>query len=292
MHYGINMPNFGIDARTLAEMAHEAEGAGWDGFFLWDHMMMGSMPTNDPWVTLTAIALATERIRIGTMVTPVPRRRPAKLAREAATLDLLANGRLILGVGIGLHQWEWQEMGEEANTKVRGAMLDEALDLMTAIWSGEPVRHHGMHYTVEVSLPDGTTARFLPRPQQQPRIPIWVAGMWPNKPPFRRAARWDGVFPMKAVSEFGKDPAFAPDEIRPVVAYTRAHRASDAPFDVVVGGVTDLSREGVAHHMADYAEAGATWWMEDISPWPYGWDWQGPWPVEAMRARVRQGPPR
>jgi alkanesulfonate monooxygenase SsuD/methylene tetrahydromethanopterin reductase-like flavin-dependent oxidoreductase (luciferase family) len=294
MHYGINIPNFGDtgDPRTLAEMAREAEQAGWDGFFLWDHMMIGSLPTSDPWVALTAIALATERIRIGTMVTPVPRRRPAKLAREAATLDVLSNGRLILGVGIGLLAWEWEEMGEEADTKQRGAMLDEALDVMTEMWSGEPVRHHGTYYHVDVSLPDGTTARFLPRPQQQPRIPIWVAGMWPNKPPFRRAARWDGIFPIKAVSEFGKDPAFRPAELRAAVDYTRAHRTSDAPFDVIVGGVTDRADADAAAQVAAYAEAGATWWMEDISPWPYGWDWQGPWPVAAMWARVRQGPPK
>ncbi|HKD76471.1 MAG TPA: LLM class flavin-dependent oxidoreductase [Ktedonobacterales bacterium] len=294
MFYGISIPNFGdtSDPRTLAEMAREAEDAGWDGFFVWDHVMFMPSPTSDPWIALAAIALATQRIKLGPMVTPLPRRRPVKLARETATLDRISNGRLILGVGIGVREWEWDDMGEATDLKVRGDMLDEGLDLLVKLWSGEPVRHHGQYYTVDVTLPDGSTAAFYPHPVQQPRIPIWVAGMWPNKKPFRRAAQWEGVYPIRA-GDFDEASALKPDDVRAITAYTSAHRASGDPFDIVIAGETpggDLARG--ADITASYAEAGCTWWIEDISPWPFGWKWEGPWPVEAMRERVRQGPPR
>src|SRR5919202_2507053 len=195
MRYGVTVPNFGecCDPRTLADIAREAEAAGWDGFFLWDHVQLMPTPTVDPWVALTAIALATRRIRIGPMVTPVPRRRPIKLARETVSLDHLSDGRLILGVGIGGGPWEWDYFGEESDLRTRGAMLDEALELLTRIWTGQPVLHEGRFYRVRGDFgpgrPEVNPTPLLPRPRQSPRIPIWVAGTWPKKPPFRRAAR-------------------------------------------------------------------------------------------------------
>lgn len=291
MHFGITIPPFAdfFDPRALAEAARDAETAGWDGFFIWDHMLFGPIPVADPWVALTAIALSTERIRIGPLVTPLPRRRPTKLGRETLSLDHLSGGRLILGVGIGNFAWEWEYLGEEPDLKTRGAMLDEGLEVLTRIWSGEPFQHHGQHYTVEGELPDGSrSAQFVPAARQSPRIPIWVAGSWPNKPPFRRAARWDGVVPMKADGS-----TIMPADLREIVAYIKEHRAGDDPFDVVCGGATPGDEPAKAAEIASsYAEAGLTWWLEGIDPWRYGWQWEGAWPVAQMRERIRQGPPR
>lgn len=296
MQYGLSIPNFGdsFQPRALATLAHEAEAAGWDGFFLWDHVMFGQYPTADLWIALAAIALQTERIKIGPLVTPLPRRRPVKLARETVTLDHLSNGRLILGVGSGGHPWEWEQLGEAGDHKTRGAMLDEGLDLLTQLWSGEPVSYHGKYYTVQAQLPgDSGPARFLPRPVQTPRIPIWVAGTWPNKPPFRRAARWEGVFPILASSDMSPESGLQPADMRAIIAYTSTYRHSDAPLDVVIAGVTPSDDHArAAAKVAPYIDAGCTWWIEDISPWAYGWNWQGDWPVAAIQERIRQGPPR
>jgi alkanesulfonate monooxygenase SsuD/methylene tetrahydromethanopterin reductase-like flavin-dependent oxidoreductase (luciferase family) len=297
MRYGIAIPPFAefADVRALAGLAREAQAAGWDGFFIWDHMVFGGFPIADPWIALSAIALATSRIRIGPMVTPMPRRRPVKLARETITLDHLSNGRLILGVGIGAGPCEYEYLGEEGDPKVRGEMLDEGLEVLTRIWSGEPFSFDGKHYSIhgtsgwEQSATPGE-ARFQPPSLQQPRIPVWVAGTWPNKPPFRRAARWDGVYPIKASKTF---ELLTPAEVREISAYTRDHRGSAVPFDIVIPGQTEGdSAAADVERVAPYAEAGATWWLEDLQPWRFGWQEQGPWPVEEMRERVRCGPPR
>ena len=166
MQFGLTLPNFGpyADARLLASLAKEAEAAGWDGFFLWDHVLFGDQPVVDPWVALTAVALATERVRLGPLVTPLPRRRPVKLAREAVTLDHLSYGRLVLGLGIGLLSWELGDLGEEPDLRTRAAMLDEGLAVLTGLWSGRPFSHHGRHYTVNALLPgaSGPAALRLP----------------------------------------------------------------------------------------------------------------------------------
>ncbi|TME39620.1 MAG: LLM class flavin-dependent oxidoreductase [Chloroflexi bacterium] len=296
MRYGLTVPNFGdcFDPRLLAEMAHEAEDAGWDGFFIWDHVQFMPTPTVDPWVALTAIALATRRIRLGPMVTPVPRRRPVKLARETVSLDYISDGRLVLGVGIGLGPWEWDYMGEQTDVRVRGEMLDEALDLLVRFWTGEPVLHEGHHYRFRGDFgpgrPEVNPTPLLPPPRQTPRIPIWVAGTWPRKPPFRRAARWDGVVPLG--EDRGAGPRMTPEEVRDMLAYIRSHRTHDTDFDVVIGGHTGgLDRDADRATVEPYISAGATWWLEDVSPWPFGWNWHGPWPLSTMRDRIRRGPP-
>src|SRR3954452_1450283 len=183
MQRAINVPNFGAfgDARVLVELAQETEAAGWDGFFLWD-LVTGLPPHNypvaDPWTALAAVAMATERIRIGPMVTPLPRRRPWQVARQAVTLDRLSGGRLTLGVGIGVNTAdEYSRFGEPADDKTHGAQLDEALDVITGLWSGQPFEYAGMHYTIEART------QFLPTAVQQPRIPIWVAGAWTGTKP-------------------------------------------------------------------------------------------------------------
>ena len=231
MKYAINIINFGDcgDAATLAELARTAEDVGWDGFFVWDHIAWDGriMPMVDPWVALTAIATSTNRIRIGAMVTPLPRRRPWKFARETVSLDYLSSGRMIVGVGIGDALAEFKNLGEEADLKTRGAMLDEGLQVVNGLWSGKPFSFVGEHYTVK-------DAQFLPATLQQPRIPIWVGGKWPNRAPFRRAAQWDGVFPIFS----GTDPVSYPTQIREMMRFLLDHRESDDSFDVTVQGST------------------------------------------------------
>ncbi|MFL5732671.1 MAG: LLM class flavin-dependent oxidoreductase [Chloroflexia bacterium] len=287
MRYGMNSPIFGdyADVRLLAARAREAEDAGWDGFFVWDHVQWSGeddgeprRPAVDPWIALTAIALNTERVRIGPLVTPLPRRRPWKVARETVTLDNLSRGRLILGVGLGFPPGlEYGDFGEETADKVRAEKLDEGLEVLTGLWSseGEPFRYDGRHYKI-------SNAIMLPRPLQQPRIPVWVAGFWPgSKAPFRRAARWDGVVPILPGET---PPEQGPDLVREMLAYIQQHRQSQSPFDLVVTGQTvgDGTEEDTRLVRA-YAEAGATWWLEDVS------HWRGS--PSVVRERIRKGPP-
>jgi len=282
MRFGIDVPNHGpySDPRLLAELAREAEAAGWDGFFIWDHLVRWNdrrLPVADPWVALAAMASTTERIRLGPMVTPLARRRPWKLARETVTLDHLSGGRLILGVGLGARsEAEFEAFGDEGNPVQRATMLDEGLEVLTGLWSGQPFGYYGIHYQIQET-------QFVPPPVQSPRIPIWVAGTWPRKRPFRRAANWDGAFPLGA----GRShlDMMTPDEIRQVVAYVKQQRTSPSPFDIVHAGLTpgeNTSQD--AETVLAYAEAGVTWWLENITPQ------RGP--LETMRERIRSGPPR
>ena len=227
------------DPRLVARLAADAEAAGWDGVFLWDHITYRDPVQSlaDPWVALSAVATATTRVRIGPMVTPLPRRRPVVVARQTATLDQLSDGRLVLGVGIGGDRSrEFSATGEQVDDRLRGAMLDEALEVLQAAWSGELVQHSGEHYVV-----DGV--RFLPPPVQRPGPPIWVAARYGNRAPLRRAARWDGVFPIDLDS---------PDQLAEVVADVRSLRGDERPFDVVVGLPPGTDPR-------PYGDAGATW---------------------------------
>jgi len=278
MNFAVGIPNhheYG-DPRVIVELGRDAEAAGWDGVFVWDHMAARepAIDATDPWVVLGAIAAITERVRLGAMVTPIPRRRPWKLARETVALDLLSGGRAIFGAGLGAAvDQEFAAFGEETDARVRADRLDEGLEVLTALWSGEEVTHRGEHFTV------GPTT-FRPTPVQRPRIPIWIAGRWPNKRPFRRAARWDGVFPTEEGLPWDQMPT--PETLAQAVAYTREQRTDPAPFDVILEGFSAGSDDGAT--VAPYAEAGLTWWVEKI-----GW-FRGP--LEEMRARVRAGPPR
>jgi alkanesulfonate monooxygenase SsuD/methylene tetrahydromethanopterin reductase-like flavin-dependent oxidoreductase (luciferase family) len=275
MRFAINTPNFGVysDPLLMSELAHDAEEAGWDGFFLWDHIGAGwTEPISDPWVMLAAMGMSTRRIKLGPIVTPLPRRRPWKLAREAVTLDHLTGGRVVLGAGIGSDLGkEFSCFNESTDDRLHAEMLDEGLEVLVKLWSGEKFSYAGKHYRLEDAL-------FLPTPVQQPRIPVWVAGLWPNKRPFRRAALWDGVCPI------GRDGAMTPDDFKDMISYVREHRTSDAPFEVMHGSKTpgkDPAEDAAL--VAPYAEAGVTWWSE-------GFDWTNPLP--AVRERIRKGPPR
>jgi alkanesulfonate monooxygenase SsuD/methylene tetrahydromethanopterin reductase-like flavin-dependent oxidoreductase (luciferase family) len=277
MRFGINVPNFGPtgDARLLADLAHEAEQRGWDGFFLWDHIGADwgpDTPFADPWLALTAMVMTTSTLTLGLVVTPLPRRRPWKVAREAVTLDHLSSGRLILGVGIGGdHGQEFSCYGESTDDKLHGAMLDEALEVITGLWSGEPYNFAGAHYQIH-------GARYLPTPLQRPRIPIWVAAVWPNKKPMRRAARWDGLCPLM------DNQQMSADDLREAMAFVRPLLPPGKSFDVLAyGGTTGTDAAADGAKVGAYAEAGATWWQESMAPDDT---------LAYIRERIRLGPPK
>ncbi len=272
MRFAINVPNFGAfaDTRALAQLAREAEEAGWDGFFLWDHIGGWPAPTADPWVALAALAMTTSR----TLVTPLPRRRPWKVARETTTLDHLSNGRLILGVGIGDDATgrEYSAYGEQGDNRLHGAMLDEALDVVAGLWGAEPFPYRGKHYTLR-------DVHFLPAPVQRPRIPIWVAATWPHQRPVRRAARWDGLCPIRM-----DEQPVTPEQVREMLAIVHETRPATEPFDVVLAGYTGhLSAAAATAQLGPLAEAGVTWWQEGLMPTDS---------LDDLRARLQQGPPR
>jgi alkanesulfonate monooxygenase SsuD/methylene tetrahydromethanopterin reductase-like flavin-dependent oxidoreductase (luciferase family) len=288
MKFGLSLPNFNAfgDVHLLISLAKDAEAAGWEAFFLWDHMIFDDIarPVVDPWVALAAIATNTRSIRIGTMLTPLPRRRPWKVARETITLDHLSGGRLTLGVGLGDPvKWEYGFFHEETDPKIRAKMLDEGLEILTGLWSGQPFGFRGQHYQLEPMT-------FLPLPLQTPRIPIWVGGGWPNKAPFRRAARFDGVFPL------GTNGPMTPENWRELLEFIHTYRDRPGPFDAAHGGSTlGLEPHAAAQIIAQYSQAGVNWWIEDISPYGLGLEWDQPWPeemVERLKIRIRQGPPR
>ena len=266
MRYCVSLPNAGVcgDARTLAELAAVAEDAGWDAVMLEDYIVYQSrqdIPTHDPWVALAAMAMRTERIRLGTLVTPLARRRPWKLAREAVTLDHLSNGRLILGVGLGdSSDASFTHFGEETDARIRAEMLDEALDLLVGFWSGEPFSYDGKHYRVrEVTC--------LPRPVQSPRIPIWIGGAYPNKGPLRRAVRWDGACLYQAESTGRAEDTgegLSPQQVQELKRFADSLRPASAPFDIVVGRDRRNDIEQERAHIRSLAAAGATWWQEWI----------------------------
>jgi alkanesulfonate monooxygenase SsuD/methylene tetrahydromethanopterin reductase-like flavin-dependent oxidoreductase (luciferase family) len=230
----------------------------------------------DPWVALTAVAAATENILLGPLVTPLPRRRPWELARQTVSLQNFSGGRLILGVGLGEPtEWDFRYFGLETDPVIRGEHLDEGLAILTGLWSGEKFGFAGEHYTLEPMT-------FLPKPVSP--IPIWVGGSWPNRRPFRRGARYDGVVPMLNAD-------LSVETLEPVVEFVASHRDTDAPFDVVVSGASEPDGGGVPPGMSTVA----TWWLEDISPLRWGWDWPQlaqEWDLGALRERIIAGPPR
>lgn len=285
MRYSINIPNFGdfADPRIVAELAVAAEQAGWDGLFVWDHVVHDKerrrgQPFGDPWMLLTAAALATTRIRLGPLVTPPARRRPEQLARQVATLDALSGGRVVFGAGLGGPiEDEFATFGEPTDPVVLAERLDESLELMARYWSGERVDHDGRHYTVR-------DAELLPATTQRPRPPVWIAGIWPTRRPMRRAARWDGAVPMFAEARHGVVPPVG--QVRELAAFLAEHRDADRPFDLVLGGATRGDPGAAAELVAPLADAGATWWDERQLR-----DSAEVHSMSAVSARVGHGPP-
>lgn len=254
MQYGVYISNYALkgDPRNFVKLAKEAEECNWDGFFIWDHINPETAFKNgvaDPWITLSGIAAVTERIRIGTTVTPLPRRRPQKVARETASLDILSNGRLILGVGLGGPSDAEFEC-EDTSTRIRAEKLDESLDIINGLWSGEPYSFQGKHYKVD-------EVTFKPIPIQKPRIPIWCAGSWPLKRPFERAVKYDGVFPL------GLSGDLELSDYEDIGNFVAKHRTSKDPFDIVCMGVStgDPKKDSWIDVCAEY---GSTWYVEVI----------------------------
>ncbi|MGC5014118.1 LLM class flavin-dependent oxidoreductase [Streptosporangium sp. DT93] len=236
------------DPLVVARLAAEAEETGWDGFFVWDRLTWPAPVERvaDPWISLAAAATATCSLRLGPMVTPVARRRPAKLARETASLDRLSGGRLTLGVGLGgdLYGAEFARTGERADDRGRARMLDEALEVLTSAWSGRPVRHRGPHYVVD-------DLTFLPTPVQRPRVPIWAGGYAGRRGPLRRAAGLDGFFPVELRH---------PEQLAEIGETIRGLRPDPAaPYDIAVP-----LRPGA--DPAAYVAAGATWCLTEFEP--------------------------
>lgn len=280
MKFGVTLPITGVDGdvRQIAECAALAEQCGWDAVWVEDYILSfggAKEPVFDPWLAMTAAALATKKIRIAITVTPLARRRPWKVAREAVTLDHLSNGRLILGVGVGMSEdASFANFSEAKDTKQRSEMLDEALEILAGLWSGKPFHFDGKHYKFAEST-------FLPAPVQKPRIPIWIGGGWPRKQFTARAMRWDGACPFK-VDAKGNMAMLNADDVREMKATLEAGRKNSAPLDIVVGGGTgNLSKAAIAAQIKPMADAGATWWSEMTSN-------KG----TPLRKRIQQGPPR
>jgi alkanesulfonate monooxygenase SsuD/methylene tetrahydromethanopterin reductase-like flavin-dependent oxidoreductase (luciferase family) len=277
MRFGWVLP-YG-DARTAAELAAVAEEHGWDGFFVWEGVW-----AIDPWVSLAAVAMRTERIRMGTMLTPLPRRLPWELAGQVATLDNLSGGRVILPVGLGATDDRWWLFEDDPGRRVRAEQMDEALELIQALWSGEPVTYEGAHYRArpaQIMLP--------PRPMQRPRVPIWVVGAWPRPKSMRRAARVDGWLPAHMPRD-GGHRELTPELLGEGIGWLRERRASEGlsmeGYDVVAEGTTPADRAAAAEIVRPWAEAGATWWIDA--------DWSDMEPGRVRAAaleRLRAGPP-
>jgi alkanesulfonate monooxygenase SsuD/methylene tetrahydromethanopterin reductase-like flavin-dependent oxidoreductase (luciferase family) len=271
-------PCFADDPADLVRLAVEAEEAGFDGFFLWDHITWsdhGLGPSIvDPWAVLSVIAARTERLVIGPMITPVPRRRPWVLARQTVTLDLLAGGRTVFGVGLGSPaRGDFGLFGDPADDRTRAAMLDEGLDLIAGLWSGEVVEFHGQHYNVG-------PVRFTPTPAHGGKIPVWVGGVLPSLAGMRRAARWDGAVPIRYRDHALVRPTA--DDIASVRDLVRELRGSVDGFDLVVWAEVADNPASLAEELPPYEEAGATWWIETARPPRPDW-------YEQLLRRIRSG---
>jgi alkanesulfonate monooxygenase SsuD/methylene tetrahydromethanopterin reductase-like flavin-dependent oxidoreductase (luciferase family) len=274
MRYGIVTANLGeyADPRVAVRLAVAAEAAGWEAFFVWDHLgFVWGAPSGDPWVILSAVAASTTRLKLGLSLTPLARRRPHVVANAMTSLDLLSGGRAIFGAGLGGVPDEFTAFGESDEATRRAAMLDEGLMILDGLWSDETVSHRGQYYAVEgVSL--------APLPLQRPRIPIWIGGE--GAPALRRAARWDGWLAPATSHDGTPTMAKSPERIAEMVATIRRHRTTTAPFEVAIDGYSEAGDPALPRA---YQAAGATWWLESIH------GMRGT--LGEMVARVEAGPP-
>ncbi len=262
MRYGFVVP--WADADAVGDLAAIAEESGWDGLFVWEPVW-----GVDAWIALALAAVRTSHIRLGTMLTPPSRRRPAELASQVATVDRLSEGRVILSVGLGAVDSGFGEFGEETDRKVRAELMDECLDIVTGLWAGQPFSYDGAHHTIRP-----TAFPTIGDIVQQPRVPIWCVGAIGRERSMARALRWDGLLPQV----IGADEVTQPTLEQ--IAIVRAE-VGDRDYDIVIEG------EGSQHSPAAWADAGATWWIESM------WHAVGEAePVLAASDRLRDGPPR
>jgi alkanesulfonate monooxygenase SsuD/methylene tetrahydromethanopterin reductase-like flavin-dependent oxidoreductase (luciferase family) len=270
MHYGIEVVPFGdfSDPRNIIHLAQRAETSGWEGLWIWDHMLI-PYGAGDPWVTLAAVAATTRSIKLCVGVSPLPRYRPHLLARTLASLDLLSQGRVIFSTGLGIAP-DFVPFGEAGDDKTRAAMLDEGLDLLAGYLSGEETSLQGKYYTAN-------NVRLVPSALQKPRLPVWIGGN--SQAAMRRAARWDGWI-MGTVDE-KSNITKTPDQIATQVGYICQHRTAATPFDIAVDGVSKAGESGLVR---EYEQAGATWWFEIIH--------QLRGTQEELEQRIQAGPPK
>jgi alkanesulfonate monooxygenase SsuD/methylene tetrahydromethanopterin reductase-like flavin-dependent oxidoreductase (luciferase family) len=277
MKYGFVMP-FG-DARTVADAARAAERAGWDAIFAWEPVW-----GNDAWICLTAAAMVTERIRLGTMLTPLSRMRPWKLASETATLDVLSGGRVILAVGLGAPDSGFAAFGEQTDRRVRAELLDEGLAILTGLWAGEPLTFQGKHYRVDTL--SHRVAGPQPLPVQRPRIPIWVVGAHGRPASMRRAAAYDGLLPTVIGADGGH--TLSPERLPAILDEVRALRGDTGGYEIIVESEPpNDDRAAAAAKARAWAAAGATWWLESLWELP-----QEPGQLPSVLRRIAEGPPR
>jgi alkanesulfonate monooxygenase SsuD/methylene tetrahydromethanopterin reductase-like flavin-dependent oxidoreductase (luciferase family) len=279
MRFGVNLP-YTLGPREAADLARLAEEAGWDGVFYWDGIQSDEYDhAYDPWVTLAAMAMRTERVRLGPMITPLARRRPWKLARETVSLDHLSGGRLTLCAGLGwVPDGGFSRVGEATDRQTRAERLDEGLAVVDALWKAEPLTFHGRHYQVE-------DLRLAPPPLQSPRIPVWVVARWPYPKSIERALQWDGAIVEKQLTRF-EDPRswnLPAEEFEAIRARAASSRAE--PFDIVIEGDTCLAGGAARELPRRYAAAGVTWWLESV------WTSLHAPGIPAIRERIEAGPP-
>jgi alkanesulfonate monooxygenase SsuD/methylene tetrahydromethanopterin reductase-like flavin-dependent oxidoreductase (luciferase family) len=268
----------GGEPRAQVELARAAEAAGWDGVFTWDGIHVGDeIETYDPWTLMGAMALATERVRLGAIISPLSRRRPWKVARETTTVDRLSDGRLVLPVGLGaVEDRGVTGLGEAADRRIRAERLDEALEILVGLWSGEPFGYAGRHYRFEPMA-------FQPTPVQRPRIPIWVVGAWPSERSMSRVLRYDGLLPYWLPKTTGLARPETPEQLAQMRDWIAERRSLDG-FDIAMEGMTPADDPvAAADAVRRWGEAGATWWIES--------DWSN-FELEPMRRRIEAGPPR
>ena len=274
LKYGLALP-YGA-ARVTARLSQLAEEAGWDGCFVGDAIWC-----EDPMIGLAAAAMTTRRIRLGTMITPMPLRRPWKVASESLALDRLSDGRLILGLGAGAVWMGWHGFPDEVtDAKARAEMLDESIDILTLLYQRRPFDYDGKHYHLKLTALD--VMHYPPKPVQQPRIPLWTPGLWPRPKSMRRVLKCDGLLAEKVNAE-GKGEEVTPADVAEMQKYVLANRALSTPFDIVVNGKTaGLDRNQQRDKLLPFREAGATWWVEGL------WDAS----EEQAAERIRLGPPQ
>ncbi|CAN5523107.1 LLM class flavin-dependent oxidoreductase [soil metagenome] len=276
MNYGMVLPV--TDPKQIIELSVAAEAAGWDAIFIAE-MIYGP----DAWVTLAATAMRTQRIKLGTMLTPVARMRPWKIASETATLDRLSNGRVILAVGLGAPDTGYAEYGEIIDRKTRIELTEEGLEIVTNLWSGEPFVHQGKHYQVDTTTIQQGMRDWEPKLVQSPRIPIWLTGGWPREVSVRRTLQYDGLLP-NVFGDDGKMRTMTTDDVVGMRAFVERERTVSGRFDIIVEGESVMSEPDALEKVRAWETAGATWWIE--SSWSHQDD------LEFLTARIEAGPPK
>lgn len=280
MKFAINIPNYShfSNPDNIVSFAKEVEASGWDGLFIWDHLQLypkyfRGMNFIDPYVAMTLIAYESSKLILGPYITPLSRRRPWQVYRQLVSIDHISKGRAMLGVGLGTPaEFDFAAFGDADVNKIRAELLDEGLEIIHLLSSGEEISYQGKHYQL-------SKVQLLPKPYNG-FIPIYIAGQWPNKPPFRRGARYNGILPISN----NWPETLSPDEIATISEYITQFRDSTQPFEVFAGGTSvGKSRDERRELIEAYAKAGATWWCEDMDTWGFEF--------AELLDRVREGPP-